>query len=68
MIISQGGIKRELEKNKPFLLIVSRDEARTLCDQLKKCTEDDFSYGCVTIYPFDWCDTPNNCAPRPWKD
>ena len=70
MIISQSGIKRELDKRKPFLLIMSRDEARALVRQLEGngLTDDGYSYGCVTIYPFDWCDTPSNVPPNKWTD
>jgi hypothetical protein len=66
MIISQDGVKRALAKEKPYLLILSRDEARALREQLTRAAEDDFWYGAVTIYPFSWCESQTNSAPLPW--
>jgi hypothetical protein len=67
MILSQDGIKRKLA-DKPYLLILSRDEARALVKQLQDqgATDDSWNYGCITIYPFSWCDTPSSTPPLEW--
>jgi hypothetical protein len=53
MLICQDGVKRELNAGRPYGLFLRRDEARDLARAIKRCTEDEFSMGWVTVWPLD---------------
>lgn len=63
-IISQGGVKREIEGT--FEMCASHEDFAALAERLQRALRDDFNYGWIDIY-----EPPSggaeNAEPLPWK-